>query len=132
MIGYSDFIDKMVYHLLDCEVSGHEAYTAIARAAEIIYGEKRNATYKLLEMDCESHRICSECGALISEGFMLDDDTWYCCEDCFNEAMEDGVFRPSPADECDDEYVNAAEGYYDERVNGQWVPTSIFWTEWVY
>ena len=72
-------------------------------------------------------RFCEECGKPYDAGFMAGDGDWYCCEDCFDDAMNTaygvGNWR---ATEEPGEY----DGFYEAFGNGVWEDTGIFYTEW--
>ena len=73
-------------------------------------------------------RFCEECGKPIDMGFIADGGFWYCCEDCFEEAMDKcygkGKWRGT-------EYEGEYGGFYEcLKDNGEWEDTSIFYTEW--
>lgn len=72
-------------------------------------------------------RFCEECGIPFDAGFMVDDGSWYSCEECFNAAMDrtygKGKWRPS-------EYEGEYGGWYEYFDGNEWVDTSVFYTEW--
>ena len=72
-------------------------------------------------------RFCEECGKPFDAGFIAGDGDWYCCEECFDDAMNttygEGKWR-STKDE--GEYG----GYYEAFDGDEWVDTSIYYTEW--
>ncbi len=72
-------------------------------------------------------RFCEECGKPFDAGFIAGDGDWYCCQDCFDDAMDKdygkGKWRPS---ENEGEYG----GWYEYFEDGEWKDTSIFYTEW--
>ena len=76
---------------------------------------------------CE-FRICDRCGAVMTQGFASEDDD-HVCEECFepwmDEVCPDG-WRPN--DHGDDRHWDG--GYYDERIDGAWADTGIYWTQW--
>lgn len=72
-------------------------------------------------------RFCEECGKPFDAGFIAGDGDWYCCEECFDGAMNEtygeGKWRPT---EDEGEYG----GYYESLDGDEWVDTSIYWTQW--
>ena len=72
-------------------------------------------------------RFCEECGKPFDAGFIAGDGDWYCCEECFEGAMDTtygkGKWRPS-----EDEGENG--GWYEAFEVDEWVDTSIYYTEW--
>lgn len=74
-------------------------------------------------------RFCSECGKPYDAGYIAGDGEWYCCEDCFEDAMNNdygkGKWRPS-------EQEGRYGGWYEylERIDDEWYDTGIFYTEW--
>jgi len=51
--------------------------------------------------------------------------TVYVCEPCFKEWMDENC--PDGWREVDDD---GAGGYYEELIDGEWLGTGIFYTEW--
>lgn len=79
--------------------------------------------------DCEIEiRFCEECGKPYDAGFIADCGDWYCCQDCFEDAMDKiygkGKWRAS---EEEGEYGGWYEYLNDDDA---WEDTSIFYTEW--
>lgn len=72
-------------------------------------------------------RFCEECGKPFDAGFIAGDGDWYCCEDCFDNAMDTTYgkdkWRPS---ENEGEYG----GWYESLDGDVWEDTSIYYTEW--
>lgn len=72
-------------------------------------------------------RFCEECGKPFDAGFIAGDGDWYCCEECFDAAMDTtygkGKWRPS-----EEEGENG--GWYEALDEDEWVDTSIYYTEW--
>ena len=82
----------------------------------------------VLEEDHEIEiRFCEECGKPFDAGFIAGDGDWYCCEECFDDAMNttygEGKWRPTKDE---GEYG----GYYESFDGDEWVDTSIYYTEW--
>ena len=82
----------------------------------------------LYDKDKTEIRFCEECGIPYDKGFIAGDGDWYCCEDCFETAMNSyyGIGKWRPSEE---------EGYYGgwyEYLNDheKWEDTSIYYTEW--
>lgn len=72
-------------------------------------------------------RFCEECGKPFDAGFIAGDGDWYCCEGCFDGAMDQtyGKGKWRPTDE-EGEYG----GFYENLDGDEWVDTSIYYTEW--
>lgn len=72
-------------------------------------------------------RFCEECGKPFDAGFIAGDGDWYCCEECFDCAMDStygkGKWRPSKNE---GEY----RGWYEALDGDEWEDTSIYYTEW--
>ena len=72
-------------------------------------------------------RFCEECGKPFDAGFIAGDGDWYCCEECFDGAMDTtygkGKWRPS-----ENEGENG--GWYEALDEDEWVDTSVYYTEW--
>lgn len=81
----------------------------------------------LYELDSTEIRFCEECGKPMDKGFMAGDGDWYCCEDCFEGAMNEtygkGEWRAT-------ENEGAFGGYYEYLDVNTWEDTGIFWTAW--
>ena len=89
--------------------------------------EIENAIEEILEDHKIQIRFCEECGKPFDAGFIAGDGDWYCCEECFDGAMDTtygkGKWRPT---EDEGEYG----GYYESLDGDEWVDTSIYYTEW--
>jgi hypothetical protein len=89
--------------------------------------EVENAIAEILEDQKIEIRFCEECGKPFDAGFIAGDGDWYCCEDCFDGAMNttygEGKWRPSDAE---GEYG----GWYENLDGNEWVDTAIYYTEW--
>lgn len=76
----------------------------------------------------QEFRICERCGCVMVEGFVIGDACTTLCEDCFEPWMDENCpegWRENPSGE-EGEYG----GYYDEMIDGEWVDTGAYWTEW--
>lgn len=86
-----------------------------------------NSIAEILEDHKIEIRFCEECGKPFDAGFIAGDGDWYCCEECFDGAMDTtygkGKWRPS-----DEEGENG--GWYEALDEDKWVDTSIYYTEW--
>lgn len=86
-----------------------------------------NDIAEILEENHIEIRFCEECGVPFDAGFIAGDGDWYCCEECFDGAMNktygEGKWRPSK---------NEGEwgGWYEAFEVDEWVDTSIYYTEW--
>ena len=89
--------------------------------------EVENAIAEILEDHKIEIRFCEECGIPFDAGFIAGDGDWYCCEECFDDAMNttygEGKWRPTKDE---GEYG----GYYESFDGDEWVDTSIYYTEW--
>ena len=73
-------------------------------------------------------RFCDECGKPFDAGFISGDGDWYCCEECFESAMNkdygEGKWRAT-------EKEGIYGGFYERLNDGdEWEDTGIYWTEW--
>lgn len=80
-----------------------------------------------LEHDKIEIRFCEECGKPFDAGFIAGDGDWYCCEDCFDNAMDEtyGKSKWKPT-----EYEGEYGGYYEYLDGDEWVDTGIYYTDW--
>ena len=72
-------------------------------------------------------RFCEECGKPYDKGFMAGDGDWYCCEDCFEGAMNE-TYGEGKWHSTDEEGYYG--GYYEYFDCDEWEDTGIFYTEW--
>ncbi len=86
-----------------------------------------NSIAEILEERNIEIRFCEECGKPFDAGFIAGDGDWYCCEGCFDGAMDTtygkGKWRPS-----EEEGDNG--GWYEALDGDEWVDTSVYYTEW--
>ena len=72
-------------------------------------------------------RLCEECGKPMDVGYIAGDGDWYCCEDCFEEAMNEafgeGNWRKT-------ETEGSRGGFYEYLDGEEWVDTGIYDTAW--
>lgn len=72
-------------------------------------------------------RFCEECGKPYDKGFIAGDGDWYCCEDCFegamNETYGEGKWRGTDEEGCNG-------GFYEYFDGKEWIDTGIYYTEW--
>ena len=72
-------------------------------------------------------RFCEECGKPFDAGYTAGNGDWYCCEDCFVDAMDKncgkGKWRPTNNE---DQYG----GFYEALEEDGWIDTGIYYTEW--
>ncbi|MEE1084967.1 MAG: hypothetical protein UH850_14670 [Paludibacteraceae bacterium] len=89
--------------------------------------EIEEAITEILEDHHIEIRFCEECGKPFDAGFIAGDGDWYCCEGCFDGAMNitygKGKWRPS-----EEEGENG--GWYEALDGDEWVDTSVYYTEW--
>lgn len=76
----------------------------------------------------EMFRTCNECGSTMILGYTHDDGWWCCCESCMEKLIKQGLMRESI--DVDENGENEEGGFFDERINDEWVPSAIFWTTW--
>ena len=89
------------------------------------------ARYHSKESAAEMFHTCDECGKTIIRGYTHEDSAWCCCEECMESLIMGNQMRYTP--DLDDEVnegMNEADGYYDEYIDGEWVPSAIYWTDW--
>ena len=72
-------------------------------------------------------RFCDECGSPMDQGFMVDDGSFYSCEECFESAM-DSAYGKGNWRATDEE--GEFGGYYEYLDVDVWEDTGIFWTQW--
>lgn len=72
-------------------------------------------------------RFCEECGKPYDKGFMAGDGYWYCCEDCFEGAMNETYGEGKWRSTDEEGYYG---GYYEYFDCDEWEDTGIFYTEW--
>ena len=82
----------------------------------------------ILERKCNIEiRFCEECGKPMDEGFLIDDGSFYSCEDCFEEAMNnrygEGNWQAATQE-------GEWGGWYECLIEDTWEDTGIFWTQW--
>ncbi len=73
-------------------------------------------------------RFCEICGIPYDMGFVGGDGEWYCCQSCFEDAMDKDYGKDGWRGTDDEgEYG----GYYEYlRADGEWEDTGIYYTEW--
>ena len=72
-------------------------------------------------------RFCEECGKPYDKGFVAGDGDWYCCEDCFEDAMNK-TYGKDKWRGTEEEGCNG--GYYESFDGNEWEDTGVFYTEW--
>lgn len=72
-------------------------------------------------------RFCEKCGKPYDRGFTAEYVDWYCCEECFESAMDRdcgrGNWRAAKEE-------GVYGGWYETLRDGRWEDTGIYWTEW--
>lgn len=73
-------------------------------------------------------RFCEVCGKPYDAGYIVGNGYWYCCEDCFETAMDcdygKGKWRAA-------EEEGIYDGWYEYlNDNGEWEDTGVYYTEW--
>lgn len=73
-------------------------------------------------------RFCEVCGIPYDMGFIAGDGDWYCCQSCFQDAMDKDYGKDGWRESEDEgEYG----GFYEFlKKNGEWEDTGIYYTEW--
>ena len=74
-------------------------------------------------------RICDVCGAVMADGFLVEDGSLHICEGCFKPWMDENCPDGWRVNEHGDDLLWDG-GYYDELIGGEWCDTGIFWTQW--
>lgn len=80
-----------------------------------------------LDGKCE-FRVCERCGHVMTQGFVIGDACTTVCEDCFEPWMDENCDAWRANEHEDDRLWDG--GYYDELIDGEWVDTGAYWTEW--
>ena len=78
---------------------------------------------------CREVRICDECGQVMHEGFCGSDGAVHLCEECFEPWMDASCPDGWRVNEHEDDRLWDG-GYYDELIDGEWLDTGIYWTQW--
>ena len=98
------------------DIPAYSSFIACDRIQEFIEG-----------FDGTEIRFCDECGKPYDKGFIAGDGDWYCCEDCFDGAMNEtygeGKWRGTDKE-------GSEGGYYEYFDGEEWEDTGIFYTEW--
>ena len=82
----------------------------------------------LYEFDKTEVRFCEECGKPYDCGFMAGDGDWYCCEDCFEDAMNKAYGKGKWRGTEEEGYYGGFYEYLQD--DGEWEDTGVFYTEW--
>lgn len=89
--------------------------------------EIENIITETLEEHNINIRFCEECGKPFDAGYIAGDGDWYCCEDCFVDAMNKncgtGKWRPTNNE-------GQYGGFYEALEEDGWIDTGIYYTEW--
>lgn len=89
--------------------------------------EIENIITETLEEHNINIRFCEECGKPFDAGYTAGDGDWYCCEDCFVDAMDKncgtGKWRPTNNE-------GQYGGFYEALEEDGWIDTGIYYTEW--
>ena len=72
-------------------------------------------------------RFCEECGKPMDKGYIAGDGDWYCCEDCFESAMNATYGKGKWKATKEEGYYGGFYAYFDGK---EWEDTSVFWTSW--
>ena len=70
-------------------------------------------------------RFCEECGIPYDAGYMAGCGDWYCCEECFEPAMNK-YYKKWKVNDSEGVYG----GFYSEWNGTEWEDTGIYYTEW--
>ena len=79
-------------------------------------------------------RKCNCCGKIMTRGF-TDECDFYCCDNCFddymNEVFGQDKWKSTEYDEDENDYEDDGfGGYYLYNYAGTWFGTGIYWTKW--
>ena len=89
--------------------------------------EIENIITETLEEHNINIRFCEECGKPFDAGYIAGDGDWYCCEDCFVDAMNKncgtGKWRSTNNE-------GQYGGFYEALEEDGWIDTGIYYTEW--
>lgn len=91
-----------------------------------------NVEFDIQDALYEDHQInirfCDFCGKPYDAGFVAGDGDWYCCEECFEDAMNNDYGNEGWRETEDEgEYG----GFYEYlNASGKWEDTGIYYTEW--
>lgn len=132
-----DYLNKEKFHdyIGSCdvvlEIEGNKITMTCDSAEYIIDILKATPEYKIQDILEEEYktevRFCEECGKPYDAGFIAGDGDWYCCEDCFEDAMNKcygkGKWRPTEEEGC-------SGGFYESLDEDEWLDTGIYYTEW--
>ena len=78
----------------------------------------------------QEFRTCDHCGMPMIQGFTVEGGFWYCCEDCFEQVINEDYEVWRENDHKDDPYwIGGYYDWYDAREDA-WHDTGIFYTEW--
>lgn len=124
IIGVHKIRFEPCFGSITVHVDGAKQYDIGVDEAEIAQNEIQEILYENHQTEI---RFCEECGKPIDEGFMAGDGDWYCCDDCFENAMNEtygkGKWRATKAE-------GPSGGYYVCFDGKEWEDTGIFWTSW--
>ena len=118
-----EFELKLYGHLLTISFDGNKWCIDIRQDPHVDWTVR-----DVFERKCKIEiRFCEECGKPIDEGFLIDDGSFYSCEDCFEVTMDKRYGKDNwRATDQEGEWG----GYYECMYNGVWEDTGIFWTQW--
>ena len=132
-----DYLNKQKFHdyIGSCdvtlEIQGNKIHMTCEEREYIIDVFKVTSAYEIQDILEKNHktevRFCEECGKPYDAGFIAGDGDWYCCEDCFDDAMNkcygEGKWRPTEEEGC-------YGGFYEYLDEDEWIDTSVYYTEW--
>lgn len=72
--------------------------------------------------------FCRTCGKPFNMGYTVDSGWWLCCEDCFEETMNNDYGKEKWRGTNKEGESGGYYEYLDE--DGNWEDTGIFYTEW--
>lgn len=115
------------------EIRENDIYLTLNEEVWLIEGdtgsELEYCIQDILEENKIEIRFCEVCGKPMDYGYTVDDGGWYCCEECFEPAMDDeyGKRNWRVTDEAGEQ-----GGYYEymNMYNCEWKDTGIYYTEW--
>lgn len=110
-------------YLNDCDGN---VLVIIPRESEIFNNMNDMDDWLSSEHDIEI-RFCDRCGKPFDVGYTSEETSMYCCEECFDDYMDE-TYGKDKWKEVDDDFCNGYYMYLDDTNN--WDGTGIYWTEW--
>ena len=124
-IGKHEISLELLFDYIVLCVDGEEYYKVDIIDKFGVQQEIQDILYDTYETEV---RFCEECGKPYDKGYIAGDGDWYCCEDCFEKAMDE-CYGKCKWRGTDEEGCNG--GYYEAlQDDDEWEDTGIFYTEW--